>query len=452
MKKIGFLLFLLPIFMSFNTQAKLFDISAFHLSNGMQVMLIENHKAPLIKHMVWYKNGAADEPEGKGGTAHLLEHLMFRGTYNFPETGFDELMNENGVHSNAFTAQDYTAYHQFADIVKLEMLMFLEADRMKNLSISDKNFYRERDIVYQERRQEVNTKPVAIFMEKLREKLWANHPYARPISGKDDEIKGLEKQDVLAYYRRFYTPENALLIMSGDLDLQTAKKLAEKYYGKLPRSSSYVSPRPYNLYNSGYQELEVYDEKVKTGRIVYAFAVPSYNLNKKSALALEVLAEYLDAEKSSPLYKQLVEKEKIAAAVAANNGFSGREYDTFFVSVVLRQMPLDDIKAMGLNLKKAVKQAIGKITEKEFEAAKKRILANLVYVADSAENSAVIVGQMAAGGMKSGDIATYDEQIAALTFDEFQDTMENVLNYAPSVMGFLLPKKEALKGETSDGN
>ena len=194
-------------------------------------MVIPNHKAPIVKHMVWYKAGSADEPHGRGGTAHLLEHLMFRGTKKVKDGKFNDIVNRNGGESNAFTSLDYTAYHQFWDISRLELAMFLEADRMQNLRITPEAFAKERDIVYQERRQVVDNNPLSYFGESLRKLLWQNHPYGLSVGGTPEDIMAITQADVEDYYQRFYAPNNAILVLAGDIDVPTAKVLAEKYYG-----------------------------------------------------------------------------------------------------------------------------------------------------------------------------------------------------------------------------
>ena len=412
--------------------------SVFELKNGMKVILLEDHKAPIIKHMVWYKNGASDEKEGKGGVAHLLEHLMFRGTKNLSGEEAEELMEEHGVISNAFTSQDYTAYHQFSDISKLEMLMLIEADRMRNLKISNKDFSKERDVVFQERMQQIETKPVALFMENVRKKLWGEHPYSRPVSGTVEEIKSLTREDAKEYYDSFYTPENAILVLSGDLDLDTAKDLAEKYYGSIENSKIYKSPKVYEIANTGKQSLTEYDEKVKSPKVVYAFVAPSYNINPQKAIALEVLEEYLGADKISPFYKKVVEKSKIAAQIAVSNGFEARGYDTFHI--VLHINPEVDIKDLEKETNRFLAEAIAELDEQKAEAAKKRILARLVYVADNPEDKATMVGAMAIGGMKLEDIISYDEQIRKVSYEDVKTAAEELINDAPSVFGLLLPK------------
>ena len=230
-KKLINILFLLTMLAFGNSaQAKLFNGEEFYLDNGLRVIVIPNHRAPIVKHMVWYKAGSIDEPLGKGGEAHLLEHLMFRGTRKIKGNRFNEIMEANGAESNAFTSTDMTAYHQGLDISRLELAMFLEADRMQNLEISDKDFALERDIVFQERKQRIDNNPAAYFGEALRRSLWLDHPYARPVTGMPEEILALTKEDVEAFYNKFYAPNNAVLVLSGDIDVKTAKLLAEKYY------------------------------------------------------------------------------------------------------------------------------------------------------------------------------------------------------------------------------
>lgn len=217
--------------------AKIFDMEEFRLDNGLQVIVIPNRKAPIVRQMVWYKVGSVDEALGKGGTAHLLEHLMFRGTKKVKNSDFNAIIARNGGESNAFTAQDFTAYYETTDVSRLELAMALEADRMENLDFSKKAFDKERDVVFQERMQVVENNPSSYFGESLRRVLWQQHPYSRPISGSPEEIKSISRADVMDFYRRYYAPNNAILVLSGDIEPKTAKLLAEKYFGK-------VKPRP----------------------------------------------------------------------------------------------------------------------------------------------------------------------------------------------------------------
>ena len=173
-------------------KAELFDLTEFYLDNGLRVIVVPNTKAPIVKQMVWYKAGSVDEPAGKGGVAHLLEHLMFRGTDKVKDSDFNTIITDNGGEMNAFTSRDFTAYHEFVDVSRLELAMFLEADRMRNLKITPESFEKERDIVYQERKQVVENNPTAYFGEAMRRNLWQEHPYSRPVTGMPEEILNLK--------------------------------------------------------------------------------------------------------------------------------------------------------------------------------------------------------------------------------------------------------------------
>jgi len=442
------LVFAFAVFMIFAefVEAKLFEAESFFLDNGMQVVLIENHKAPLIKQMVWYRNGASDDRQTKGGTAHLLEHLMFRGTKHFAEGRLDEIFEKHGVQSNAFTSNDYTSYHQFADISKLEAMMLLEADRMHNLVISGKNFAKERDIVYQERRQQIESSPVYSFMEKLREKLWGKHPYSRPVIGSTDEIKSLEKQDVMDYYERFYTPQNAVLILAGDLDLPTAKKLAEKYYGKLKSRKNFIPAEKYEHTPQKTKQTFIYkDKKVKNLRIVMMFVVPSYNLNPKEAMELEILAEYLGADKISPVYKELVEERGILTGLSVSNGFSARGYDLFYVVAYPKDGTNTQVAAK--QLEQSIRKSIEKMTDENTDAAKKRILANLVFIADNPSDAAYIAGEMISGGMSLKDVNNYDKNILNVETEDIKSMALKMLDKNPQILGILLPDENHLSSD-----
>ena len=229
---------LVALLVSFPAAARLFDIEEYRLVNGATLLVVENRKAPIVKHMVWYQAGAVDEPIGKGGVAHLLEHLMFRGTKKVEDGAFNEIVIRNGADMNAFTSYDMTAYHEFSDLSRLELMMALEADRMANLEFDENAFKKEQQIVFQERKQVVENNPTAYFSEMMRRNLWQEHPYSRPITGTPEEILSLTSDDVWDFYHRFYAPNNAILVLSGDIDSVAAKTLAEKHYGKIARRNN----------------------------------------------------------------------------------------------------------------------------------------------------------------------------------------------------------------------
>ena len=409
-----FLILFVCLFFAVDAKAKAFPIEEFYLNNGMQVIVIENHKAPIIKHMVFYKVGAVDEPRGKGGVAHLLEHLMFRGTKKVKGQEFNKIMEHNGAESNAFTSQDVTAYHQFLDISRLELAMFLEADRMKNLKISDDDFITERDIVFQERKQRVDNNPSAKFYEILRKTLWGNHPYGNPVTGLDDEIMNLSKKDVMDFYDKYYAPNNAVLVISGDITIDEAKKLAEKYYGKLKPSK--------------------FDE-VKLSRFVKMMIVPSFVQNKTKAYALDVLNEYLSQDENSPLYQKLVAQGKKALSVGTYYEGISRSYGNFVFSAVPANK-LDE--KFEKNIDNAWYYAIGKLDEKTLERTKKKMLSDLVYMKDNPSTLAHTAGWMASTGVAIDELQNYEENIKKVSLDDVKEIADFVWNKSVQVTGILL--------------
>ena len=224
-------------------RAAVFNPKTFMLSNGMQVVVVTNQRAPIVAHMVWYKVGAADEPAGKSGIAHLFEHLMFKGTKSIPPGEFSKIVARNGGTDNAFTSQDYTAYFQKVARDKLELVMKLESDRMTNLTLTDKEVLPERDVVLEERRSRTDNNPGAQLYEASQAALYLNHPYGIPVIGWKHEIAALTTNDALSFYRKYYVPNNAILIVAGDVTVDELRPLAEKYYGKIKRGADIVRKR-----------------------------------------------------------------------------------------------------------------------------------------------------------------------------------------------------------------
>ena len=207
-------------------------------ANGLDVVVIPDHRAPVVTHMVWYRNGAADDPPGKSGIAHFLEHLMFKGTKNHPKGEFSEFVSEVGGQENAFTGNDFTAYFQQIAKQHLKACMEFEADRMTGLTLTDDIVAPERDVVLEERRMHCDSDPGAQLGEAVQATLFTHHPYGIPVIGWGHEIEGLGREDALAYYKRFYTPENAILVVAGDVEPEEARALAEQTYGKIkPRGA-----------------------------------------------------------------------------------------------------------------------------------------------------------------------------------------------------------------------
>src|SRR3954449_12236551 len=209
------------------------EVSSFALDNGLDVVVIPDRRVPVVTHMVWYRNGSADDPLGQSGIAHFLEHLMFKGTDRHPAGEFSQVVSALGGQENAFTSYDYTAYFQRVAREHLETMMAFEADRMTGLVLEDAVVAPERDVVLEERRMRVETDPAAQLSEAMAASLFVHHPYGIPIIGWMHEIESLDRDNALAYYRRFYTPENAVLVVAGDVTADEVVRLAENTYGRV---------------------------------------------------------------------------------------------------------------------------------------------------------------------------------------------------------------------------
>lgn len=430
----------LAFLLALPARAKLFNGEEFFLPNGMQVIVVPNHKAPIVKHMVWYKSGSVDEAPGKGGSAHLLEHLMFRGTAKVPGDGLNKILEQNGAESNAFTGPDMTAYHQLADISRLELAMALEADRMQNLKLRDKDFVLERDIVYQERKERVDNNPAGYFNETLRRILWQNHPYARPVTGMPEEIMSLTKEDMEAFYESHYAPNNAILVLSGDIDAATARQLAEKYYGGIKKRPLAPKAEMHRLEPSFKASFTMEQPKVNSIRVGKVFAAPSYNVDPQDMYNLTVLSAYLGEGETSKLYKKLVLRDEKALDVSTSYDFGARGYGTFGISAV----PAPGISGEELlaAIDDAWAEAMRELTPSELERVKTKMRAGLVYLRDNPEHAAYIAGSLAAIGMPLSEIEKQADEIDEVKVAGVKKSAEKLWKQAPQVSGILKPQQE----------
>ena len=420
--------------------AELFGMREFRLDNGLQVIVIPNHKAPIIKQMVWYKVGGVDEDPGKGGIAHLLEHLMFRGTKKVKDSRFNEIISDNGGDSNAFTAQDYTSYHEAVDISKLELAMFLEADRMQNLKLTQEVFEKERGIVFQERKQVVENNPASYFGEAMRRTLWQEHPYSRPVTGMPEEIMKLRLADAQDFYDRYYAPNNAVLVLAGDIDVETARQLAEKYFGPVPAGKKIPQTAFPKLDKHFKGRLEIALPMIESPRVVKMYAAPSYNTNKSAIYPLSVLAQYLGEGETSKLYKKLVLEKKAALAVSASYDFAARSYGSFIISALPAEgVDPDDFERM---LEEAVAESVREIGRDGIEDTKGKMLAGQVYLRDNPNDAAYVAGAMSSIGMSVRDIENQAEYIKAVSYRQVAEAADALFSSAPSLTGILKPEEK----------
>ena len=422
------------------TNAAAPDISHFHLDNGLEVVVIPDLRAPIVTHMIWYRNGSADDPSGKSGIAHFLEHLMFKGTAKYPQSAFSDLVSELGGQENAFTSNDFTAYFQRIAKEHLGRMMEMEADRMVNLVLSDEVVAPERDVVLEERRMRTDTDPSAELGEAVQAALFARHPYGTPVIGWGHEIEGLNRDDALAYYRRFYTPENAILIVAGDVTAQEVRRLAEATYGQIAaRGEAPQRIRAKEPASRARRLVTLNDEKVEQPAHQRVYLVPSYaTAAAGEGEALEVLAHILGGGPTSLLYKTLVVDKKLAVAAGAYYWGQALDDSRFF----LYGMPAEEASLEELD--EAMDDVIAELLRSGIDAqdlarAKTRLVADAIYSQDNQTEMARWYGMSLTTGMSVTDVQAWPERIEALNAQDILNAATKWLDRRRSVTGLLLP-------------
>src|SRR5215831_11798831 len=295
------------------------NVAHFTLANGLEVVVIPDHRTPVVTHMLWYRVGAADETPGKTGLAHFLEHLMFKGTKKNPQGLFSQTVSNIGGQENAFTSSDYTGYFQRTAREHLKMLMEFEADRMTGLVLSDDVVKPELQVVLEEQNMRVANNPAARLGEQVVAALYLNHPYGRPVIGWRPEIEKLNAEDALAFYRRFYTPNNAVVVIAGDVTADEVKTLAENTYGKVePRAVIAPRLRPQEPPQEAVRHVTLADPRVAQPSLQRSYLVPSYATAKPGeAEAIDVLAQVLGTGSTSRPYRRLVAEQDLATSAGA---------------------------------------------------------------------------------------------------------------------------------------
>lgn len=436
---IRFLILIATLFsLSSPAVAELFKAESFALDNGLQCVVVENHKAPIVKQMLWYKVGSVDEDFSTRGSAHLLEHLMFRGTSRLPDGEFNRVMEKNGASSNAFTSYDLTAYHQMADISRLEILLALEADRMQNLSFNEEAFLAEQKIVLQERKQVIENKPDSAFTERFNKILWGNLPYGHPVTGLSEEIMSLTYDNILNFYKQYYAPNNAILVLSGDIDVKEVRKLVEKYFGHL-KKHKIIRRKPAENADMFSETLTMTLPDIQTPKMVQKFLLMPKDRLQNEIYDYLVLAEYLGGGETSFLYKELVVRQHAAVSASVNYHFVTGSNTTFHISMLPTGHSKKNIEETWSKLDKAMVQAVENLTDTKLEQVKRKMLSGLVYVNDNPEDAAYWIGYMLANGFNLGDIQNYEQRINEVTVKGVKKAFE-MLQTAPTVKGVLLPE------------
>ncbi len=418
------------------------EVTNFKLANGMEVVVIPDHRAPVVTHMVWYRVGSADEVSGKSGLAHFLEHLMFKGTTKNPFGVFDRLIDINGGEGNAFTTRDYTAYFQRIASDRLGLMMELEADRMQNLVLTDENVLPELDVVREERRERTENDPSALLAEQIDAAMYTAHPYGKPVIGWMSEVAKLTREDALAFYKAHYTPANAILIVAGDAQPEQVKALAEKYYGVLKNTFTPMprlrTPEPAPI---AARRVIMTDPRASTPIFQRSYLGPTYSTTEnRDAYALDLLADILGSGTQSRLYKSLVIDQKIAAQAAA--WYAGDALDNGSFGVYAAPNPgveLDKVEAaVDAILADILKNGV---TQKELDRVRDKSIAEQVYTLDDQATLARIAGAGVATGLDARAVFSRDVEMLKVSLDDIREAAAKVIRINRSVTGILSPER-----------
>lgn len=426
-----------------NAAAGLISLTHFRLDNGLEVAVIENHKAPVILQMLYYKAGSVNDPKGKGGIAHLLEHMMFRGTKRLPEDMFNRLTEKYGAENNAYTTYDRTVYYEFSDISKLELMMAMEAERMRGLKMQPEAFAKERDIVLQERRQRFETNPVPLFYETLNKLLWQNSPLSNPVSGSPEEISSLTLQDAETFYNRHYRPNNALLVLAGDISSDEARNLVKKYYGSLASAKTATEKTSFSPARDMDIETSIKLSGVQQPRYVSYIRLPAGDFNKTDILALTLFSEYLAGDDTSALYDKLVYRDKKLLGIDVDVSYDANLGGVlaFYATPDINAFTATETGSMLRRTKKLIAAALAEaeteLSAEKLEKIKNRVLADTVYLQENPQSAADFAGKMLTAGYTPEEIMNYDEAIRNISGEQILSAWKKALAQSARVTGWL---------------
>jgi zinc protease len=415
------------------------DIGHFKLSNGLEVVVVPDHRAPVVTHMVWYKVGAADETPGTSGIAHFLEHLMFKGTAKNPAGKFSQSVASVGGQENAFTTHDYTGYYQRVSRDNLKMLMEFESDRMTGLVLNDEAVVPELKVVLEEHNQRVANNPRSRLSEQIDAALYLNHPYGRPVIGWRHEIEKLNREDALAFYRRFYTPNNAVLVVAGDVTTDEVRTMAEATYGKVARVTD-IAPRhrPQEPPQVAVRHVTLADPRVQQPSLHRAYLVPSAATAKAGeSEALEVLSFVLGHGTTSRLYRTLVVDRELA--VGAGGWYSGNSLDASEFGVYGSPKPGVSLEKLEEAIDAVIDDVVAKgITPEEVERAKNRLIADAIYAQDNQATMARWYGTALTTGTTVESVQSWPDRMRAVTVEAVNAAAKTWLDKRRSATGYLM--------------
>ena len=392
------------------------DTHEYQLSNGLRLIVREDHRAPTVAHMVWYRVGSMDETNGRTGVAHVLEHMMFKGTEKVKAGEFSRLVAALGGRENAFTSLDYTAYFQQVEKSKLSEVMRLEADRMANVNFDDAEFSKEINVVMEERRLRTEDNPSSLLNEALMANAYMSSPYRHPVIGWMNDLENMQPVDARNWYSSWYAPNNATVVISGDVDPEQVRQMVEKYYGPVSFRELPVRKPQLEPVQLGIKRAEV-KAPADSAQIVMAWKVPHLNpahLDDYEPYALEVLSAVLDGYENARLNREIVKKQRLANEINVGYDMTSRGPQLFQISAVLAKGKSQAQLEFGIRnaIQNLVKDGI---LESELKRIKVRLLSEQIYKRDSVFGQAMEIGSTEMAGISWRSIDKMLEEIQQVT-------------------------------------
>ena len=419
------------------------QVTAFELDNGMEVVVIEDHRAPVVVHMVWYRAGSADEPIGQSGVAHFLEHLLFKATDTLESGEFSATVAKNGGSDNAFTSYDYTAYFQRVAADRLELMMRMESDRMVNIRLTEEDIVTERDVILEERNQRVENSASALFREQKNAAQYLNHRYGVPIIGWRHEMEELDMADALSFYGTYYSPNNAILVVAGDVTPAEVEALAKTYYGVIPANPELPAERTRSQEppQTAERRMIYRDARVAQPYVSRSYLAPERNAgDQKEAAALRMLGEVLGGGQTAVMAEKLQFDTQTAVYAGAFYGGGSLDLTTFNTVVV---------PAPGVSLQEA-EDAMDRVLaefleegvdEAHLERIKTQVRASEIYARDDVEGLANRYGRALTQGLTVEDVQDWPNVLQAVTPEDIMEAARKVLNRKTSVTGWLMAEE-----------
>ena len=422
-------------------------VTTFELDNGLEAVVIEDHRAPVVVHMVWYRVGAADEPPGKSGIAHFLEHLMFKATDELASGELPDVVSRNGGSDNAFTSYDYTSYVQRIAADRLDLVMGMEASRMDGLALVEEDISTERDVVIEERQQRIDSDPGTLFGEQIYAAAFLNHPYGVPVIGWKHEAEALTLEDAVSFYREHYGPNNAILVVAGDVDPDEVRVLAERHYGIIPPNPNVrMRNRPSEPPQLAERRLSFSDPRIGNDYMTRVYLVPERDPgDQQEAAALAMLAQVLGGSSTTSALARKLQFEDPKAV---------------YTSAWYRERALDDtifglaiVPVEGVSLEEAeslLDEAVAEFMEEGVDAEelariKTRIRASEIYARDDISNLARLYGAGLTAGLSIEDVDAWPSILQEVSEEDILSAARKHFDRRRAVTGFARRSEEVVK-------